>query len=197
MVLLRKVPGMTIFAPSSYQELGVMLHDALDLCAGPAAIRWPKTAAPSVGPDEVGSGLDARLVRRGTDVCIIGAGKMLAAATEAAEALEAEGVSVTVWDPRVVKPFDDAMVDDALEHPVVVTVEDGLADGGVGSAFADELAPPGPRRRPQDRRAGRARPVHPPRQARRHPGPARPRRRRHRQHRPRPPRLIRRPPRCG
>ncbi len=139
MVLLRKVPGMTIFAPSSYQELGVMLHDALDLCAGPAAIRWPKTAAPSVGPDEVGSGLDARLVRRGTDVCIIGAGKMLAAATEAAEALEAEGVSVTVWDPRVVKPFDEAMVDDALEHPVVVTVEDGLADGGVGSAFADEL----------------------------------------------------------
>jgi 1-deoxy-D-xylulose-5-phosphate synthase len=64
---------------------------------------------------------------------------MLAAAAEAAEALEAEGVSVTVWDPRVVKPFDENMIDDALEHPVVVTVEDGLADGGVGSAFADEL----------------------------------------------------------
>ena len=140
MVLLRKVPGMTVFAPSSYQELGVMLHDALELCTtGPSAIRWPKTAAPSVGPDEVGSGLHARLVRRGTDVCLIGVGKMLAAATEAAETLEAEGVSVTVWDPRVVKPFDEAMVDDALRHPVVVTVEDGLADGGVGSALADEL----------------------------------------------------------
>ncbi len=139
MVLLRKVPGMTIFAPSSYQELGVMLHDALELCSGPAAIRWPKTAAPSVGPDQVGSGLHARLVRRGTEVCIIGAGKMLEAATGAAETLEAEGVSVTVWDPRVVKPFDEAMIENALEHPVVVTVEDGLADGGVGSAFADEL----------------------------------------------------------
>ena len=140
MVLLRKVPGMTIFAPSSYQELGVMLHDALELCTtGPSAIRWPKTAAPSVGPDEVGSGLHARLVRRGTDVCLIGVGKMLAAATEAAETLEAEGVSVTVWDPRVVKPFDEALVEDALAHPVVVTIEDGLADGGVGSALADEL----------------------------------------------------------
>jgi 1-deoxy-D-xylulose-5-phosphate synthase len=140
MVLLRKVPGMTIFAPSSYQELGVMLHDALELCTtGPSAIRWPKTAAPSVGPDEVGSGLHARLVHRGTDVCLIGVGKMLAAATEAAETLEAEGVSVTVWDPRVVKPFDEALVEDALAHPVVVTIEDGLADGGVGSALADEL----------------------------------------------------------
>ncbi|MET0148078.1 MAG: transketolase C-terminal domain-containing protein, partial [Acidimicrobiales bacterium] len=140
MVLLRKVPGMTIFAPSSYQELGVMLHDALELCAtGPSAIRWPKTAAPSVAPDEVGSGLHARLVRRGTDVCLIGVGKMLAAATEAAETLEAEGLSVTVWDPRVVKPFDEALVEDALAHSVVVTIEDGLADGGVGSALADEL----------------------------------------------------------
>ena len=140
MVLLSKVPGMTIFAPSSYQELGVMLHDALELCTnGPAAIRWPKTAAPSVGPDQVGSGLHARLVRRGTDVCLIGVGKMLAAATEAAETLEAEGVSVTVWDPRVVKPFDEALVEDALAHPAVVTIEDGLADGGVGSALAGEL----------------------------------------------------------
>ena len=140
MVLLRKVPGMTIFAPSSYQELGVMLHDALDLCTdGPAAIRWPKTAAPSVGPDEVGSGLNARKARTGTDVCLIGAGKLFAAAQDAADLLEAEGVSVTVWDPRVVKPFDEKMIDDALEHPVVVTIEDGLADGGVGAAFADEL----------------------------------------------------------
>jgi 1-deoxy-D-xylulose-5-phosphate synthase len=139
MVLVRKVPGMTVFAPSSYQELGIMLHDALDLCTGPAAIRWPKTAAPSVGPDEVGSGLNARKVRSGGDVCLIGVGKMLAAATGAAEVLEAEGVSVTVWDPRVVKPFDPAMLDDASHHAVVVTIEDGLRDGGVGSALVDEL----------------------------------------------------------
>ena len=65
MALVTKVPGMTLFAPSSYQELGVMLHDALDLCTGPAAIRWSKTAAPSVADDEVGSGLSARKVRDG------------------------------------------------------------------------------------------------------------------------------------
>ncbi len=37
------------------------------------------------------------------------------------------------------KPFDEVMVTDALEHPIVVTVEDGLADGGVGAALADDL----------------------------------------------------------
>ena len=45
MVLMTKVPGMTVFAPSSYQELQVMLHDALDITSGPTAIRWPNTAA--------------------------------------------------------------------------------------------------------------------------------------------------------
>ena len=85
MALVTKVPGMTLFAPSSYQELGVMLHDALDLCTGPAAIRWSKTAAPSVPDDEVGSGLSGRKVRDGRDVCILAVGKMLGAAQEAAD----------------------------------------------------------------------------------------------------------------
>ena len=50
MVLMSKVPGMTIFCPSSYEEVAVMLHDALDLTDGPSMLRWPKTAAPSVPP---------------------------------------------------------------------------------------------------------------------------------------------------
>src|SRR5689334_7926244 len=43
MALLSKVPGMTILAPSSYQELGQMLRDALDIVEGPVCIRWAKT----------------------------------------------------------------------------------------------------------------------------------------------------------
>ena len=139
MALVTKVPGMTLFTPSSYQELGVMLHDALDLCTGPAAIRWSKTAAPSVADDEIGSGLLARKVRSGRDVCFLAVGKMLTAAREAAEALAADGIDATVWDVRVV-PFDPAMLDDASDHPIVITAEDGVRDGGVGSLIADALA---------------------------------------------------------
>jgi 1-deoxy-D-xylulose-5-phosphate synthase len=140
MVLLSKVPGMTIFAPSSYQELQVMLSDAVELCTdGPAAIRWPKTAAPAVPEHEVGHGLSARRVRAGDDVCIVGVGKMLAAASEAAEALAAQGLSVTVWDPRVVCPLDPLMIEDAARHRLVVTAEDGFRDGGIGAAVRDAV----------------------------------------------------------
>ncbi len=46
---------------------------------------------------------------------------------------------VTVWDPRVVKPLDADMLHDAARHRLVVTIEDGLRDGGVGSMIADAL----------------------------------------------------------
>jgi 1-deoxy-D-xylulose-5-phosphate synthase len=100
MVLLTKVPDMTVFAPSSYGEVGQMLHDALDLCTGPAAIRFPKTMPPASTDGDVGSGLSARRVREGDGgVCIIGVGKMLTAARAAADLLGASSVDVTVWDP--------------------------------------------------------------------------------------------------
>jgi 1-deoxy-D-xylulose-5-phosphate synthase len=143
MVLLTKIPGMTIFAPSCYEELGVMLHDALDLCTdGPAAIRWPKTTPPDVPPGEVGSGLSGRKVRHSdeAEVCILAVGKMLAAARSAADELAAEGVEATVWDVRVVKPLDEIMLADAARHRLVVSIEDGYREGGAGSLIASRLA---------------------------------------------------------
>jgi 1-deoxy-D-xylulose-5-phosphate synthase len=139
MVLLTKVPDMTVFAPSSYGEVGQMLSDALDLCTGPAAIRFPKTMPPPSEPGDTGSGLCGRKVRDGDEICIIGVGKMLEVASEAAERMAESGTSVTVWDPRVVKPLDADMLADAARHRLVITIEDGLRDGGVGSAIADAL----------------------------------------------------------
>jgi 1-deoxy-D-xylulose-5-phosphate synthase len=139
LVLFTKVPDMTVFAPSCRGEVAQMLHDALELCDGPAMIRFPKTAPPAEQPGDVGSGLSARLVRRGSHICIIGVGKMLAAAREAADRLAESGTEVTVWDPRVVKPLDGEMLHDAARHDLVITIEDGLRDGGVGSMIADAL----------------------------------------------------------
>ncbi len=144
MVLMSKISGMTIFCPSSYQELQQMLNDAYEITSGPVTIRWPKTPAPSVGDDEVGRGLSARRDREGSDVCLIGVGKMFAAAQGAADLLAEEGISATVWDPRVAKPLDPVMLDDAYGHRIVVTIEDGLADGGIGSMVASHLARNGP-----------------------------------------------------
>lgn len=140
MVLLTKVPNMTVLAPSSYQEIGQMLHDALEITDGPVAIRWAKTAARQSGPEDVGTGLRARRLREGTELCILSVGKMLDAAEAAADALAADGVSVSLWDVRCCKPLDPEMVAAAARHPFVLTVEDGLRQGGVGMAIADQVA---------------------------------------------------------
>ncbi len=140
MALLSKVPGITIFAPSSAQELAVMLHEAVRIESGPVVIRYPKGAAAHVSPERVGSGLRARRVVQGGDACILAVGKMVAAAEEAAVLLSHRGIGVTVWDVRVAKPLDRAMLADAAAHPLVVTVEDGIRSGGVGSAILEALA---------------------------------------------------------
>jgi 1-deoxy-D-xylulose-5-phosphate synthase len=142
MALLSNVPGMTVLAPSSVQELQVMVHDALELCTdGPVAIRYPKGAARQVGDDDVGQGLRARRIRQGDGdhVCILAVGKMVGPALKAADILSTSGISATVWDVRVVRPLDAAMLDDAARHRLVVTVEDGIAQGGAGSAMAGEI----------------------------------------------------------
>jgi 1-deoxy-D-xylulose-5-phosphate synthase len=69
MALCLLIPDMTIFAPSSLQELGVMLRTAVDL-DGPAAIRFPRGKGRDMSPDQVGSGLAARPVRRGDGRCV-------------------------------------------------------------------------------------------------------------------------------
>jgi|TARA_Y100000310_G_scaffold343841_1_gene453421 1-deoxy-D-xylulose-5-phosphate synthase len=142
MVLLSKVPGMTILAPSSYQELQQMLDDALAITDGPVTIRWPKTSAPQVPWDQVGRGLNARQVSSDPEarVCLIGAGKMLAVAAEAATLLKHRGVASTVWDPRAVRPLDPDMLSDATGHQLVVTIEDGFREGGFGSAVRDAMS---------------------------------------------------------
>ncbi|HEX2040489.1 MAG TPA: 1-deoxy-D-xylulose-5-phosphate synthase [Acidimicrobiales bacterium] len=139
MALCLKIPGMTVFAPSSAQELRVMLRDAVEL-EGPAVVRYPKGAARQVGLGEVGAGLSARRVREGDDVCILAVGKLLAAAEEAAAELASQGLSATVWDVRVVRPLDLRMLADAARHRLVVTVEDGIRVGGAGAFIADALA---------------------------------------------------------
>lgn len=139
MALSLRVPGMTVFAPSSAGELRRMLADALTL-DGPSLVRFPKGTAREVADHEVGRGLAARRVVDGDQICLLAVGKMVDATVQAAEQLAADGLSVTVWDVRVVKPLDTAMLTAAARHDLVVTVEDGVRNGGAGSWIADALS---------------------------------------------------------
>jgi 1-deoxy-D-xylulose-5-phosphate synthase len=141
LALLSRVPGMTVLAPSSAQELQQMLHDAVGLVdAGPVAIRYPKGQARQVDADDVGSGLAARRLLEGDGrVCLLAVGKLVASALKAAHQLEADGIRATVWDVRCCAPLDPTMIHDAAGHGLVVTCEDGVRDGGIGMAVADQV----------------------------------------------------------
>ncbi len=141
LALLTKVPGMTVLAPSCHEEVGVMLRWALEEARGPVAIRWPKTEARTGGA--TGRGLEARRLRGGTDICLVGVGKLLSACEEAATILEGDGLSVSVWDPRAVAPLDPALLDAAADHPLVLVAEDGVAEGGVGALVTSALGAAG------------------------------------------------------
>ncbi len=138
LALLTRVPGMTVLAPSCHEEVGVMLAEAIAITSGPVAIRWPKSGARR--STVTGRGISARRVRSGHGVCFLGLGKMVEVCERAAaELLTLGGSDATVWDMRAASPLDPVMLGDALRHRVVVTVEDGIGVGGVGSSVASAL----------------------------------------------------------
>lgn len=71
---------------------------------------------------------------------LVAVGVAAATALSVAEMLDAQGIASTVVDPRWVLPVSTALTDLAAGHRLVVTIEDGLADGGVGDAIRAALA---------------------------------------------------------
>jgi 1-deoxy-D-xylulose-5-phosphate synthase len=140
---LRPLPNMTVMAPRDEAMLRRMLRTALQI-DGPAAIRYPRGNAlgvelPSrIEPLEVGTG---EILREGERVAVVGYGSGVKLALDAAEELAANGLDVTVADARFVKPLDrELLARLAAEHDLLVTVEEGVLQGGFGTAVWETLS---------------------------------------------------------
>jgi 1-deoxy-D-xylulose-5-phosphate synthase len=140
---LRPLPNMTLMAPRDEAMLRRMLRTALQL-DGPSAIRYPRGAAEGVdvpsrpSPLEVGTG---EVLREGERVAIVGYGSGVGVALGAADVLAAGGFEVTVADARFAKPLDrELLVRLAAEHELLVTVEEGVLQGGFGSGVWETLS---------------------------------------------------------
>ncbi len=131
MALCLAIPNVTIFAPSSAEEIPGMLATALSMST-PTALRFPKTL-PKPFDGKIGDGLRAREVVRGDgSLCVLAVGKMAPNALDALGVMGVDATHVTLYDVRVLPP-DPAMIDDALEHRRIITVEDGTRHGGAGT----------------------------------------------------------------
>ncbi len=133
----RCIPNMAILAPSDEAECRAMLHTAYGH-KGPAMVRYPRGAG--VGA-EVGSELEtlpwgrADPVLHGQGVAILVFGTLLDSARQVAESLGA-----TLVNMRFVKPLDAEMVLKlAVDHRLLVTIEENVVHGGAGSAVNETL----------------------------------------------------------
>ena len=135
---LRCLPNMTIMAPADESECRQMLTTAFGI-NGPSAVRYPRGNGSGVSIVQPLNALPvgkAEVRRQGRAVAILAFGAPLSAALEVGEALNA-----TVVNMRFVKPLDDALVIQlALSHDLLVTVEENTIQGGAGSAVAELLA---------------------------------------------------------
>jgi 1-deoxy-D-xylulose-5-phosphate synthase len=136
--ILQVVPGLKIAAPRDATRIAELLDEAVAVSDGPTVLRYPRgTVGAEVEAIGKLGGMDV-LARPASgsapDVLLIGAGPMAGVGVAAAERLADHGIGVTVVDPRWVKPLDEALLDAAREHRLVVVVEDNGRSGGVGDA---------------------------------------------------------------
>ncbi|HET7327750.1 MAG TPA: 1-deoxy-D-xylulose-5-phosphate synthase [Nocardioidaceae bacterium] len=137
LAMLAIVPGMRIAAPRDPGTLVDELGESVDTDDGPTAIRFPKAKLGSPVPAVARRGaIDVLRDRQGADVLIVAVGVMAEAALAAADELETDGIVCTVVDPRWVIPVDPALAPLGGAHRLVVTVEDGVREGGVGTRIA-------------------------------------------------------------
>lgn len=139
---LRSMPEMTIMAPKDENELRHMLKTAVDFDA-PVSVRYPRGSGMGVDISEPLHALPigkAEVLREGEDVCIWAIGSMVASALKVAEQLAEQGVSAGVVNMRFAKPLDkELLLEHAQKYAKLVTLEEGVLQGGVGSAVLETL----------------------------------------------------------
>lgn len=141
LAVLQVVPGIRIAAPRDATRLREELAEAVAVEDGPTVLRFSK--------GDVGTEFDAvRRTEDGTDVLreaahrdvlIVAIGAMAGVALAVAERLAAQGIGATVIDPRWVVPVPRSVVEFARDYRLVITIEDGVRVGGIGTRIRQDL----------------------------------------------------------
>ena len=140
MALLRVVPGLDLFAPRDGARLVAALRNCVDKSDHPTVIRFSKGAIPTDIPAVQSLGFaDVLIASASPDVTIVSVGGMATQALEAAKTLQDKGFAVEVIDPIQVLPVAPGLIGYLADREFVVTIEDGLVDGGIGEAIGSAL----------------------------------------------------------
>ena len=133
--------NIRIAAPRDATRLREELGEAVTVEDAPTVVRFSKG---SVGTEfeavrRTSDGVDVLVEAAHKDVLIVTVGPMAALGLQVAERLAAQGIGATVIDPRWVVPVPDSVVQLSADHRIVVSIEDGVRVGGIGTRIRQDL----------------------------------------------------------
>jgi len=141
LAVLQVIPGIRIAAPRDAMRLREELREAIAIDNAPTVVRFPKGSADNeiVQLKRLKDGVDVLYESPSKDVLIVAVGAIAPLALEAAKLLAAQGIGATVVDPRWVVPVPSSIIELARAHRLVVSIEDGIRVGGVGTRIRQDL----------------------------------------------------------
>ncbi|MDH2444276.1 1-deoxy-D-xylulose-5-phosphate synthase [Amnibacterium sp. CER49] len=141
LAVLQIVPGIRIASPRDADTLAAELAEAVAVEDAPTVLRLPKGGVPAAIPalERLEDGVDVLTRDERGDVLIVAVGVMAQQALEVAGLLKQEGIGATVVDPRWAVPIAPSLIELSAQHRLVVTIEDGVRVGGVGTRLRQDL----------------------------------------------------------
>ena len=141
LAILQVVPNIRIAAPRDAARLRETLAESVTMDDGPSVVRLGKG---EIGPDydavrRTDDGVDVLREASHRDVLLVTVGPMAKTGLQVAERLAAQGIGATVIDPRWVVPVPASVIEFAASHRLVVTIEDGVRVGGIGTRIRQDL----------------------------------------------------------
>ena len=144
LAFMRNIPNMTVSAPMDQVELRNLMYTAQLPGKGPFSIRYPRGNGPLLEWKRefqeipVGKG---RLISEGSDLAILSIGYAGNLVVEAMVKLQQEGINCAHYDMRFVTPIDHEILNEVADRfDTLITVEDGVIEGGFGSAVTEYFA---------------------------------------------------------
>ena len=141
LAMLQIVPGIRIASPRDASRLKEELQEATAINDAPTVIRFPKGTVSNdiVSIRRLADGVDVLFESPSKDVLILCVGPMAETGLQVASLLAAQGIGSTVIDPRWVVPVPQSVLELASDHRLVVTLEDGIRVGGIGTRVRQDL----------------------------------------------------------
>ena len=141
LAVFQVVPNIRIAAPRDASRLVELLDEAVAIQDAPTMIRFGKGSVDQEirATKRLSDGTDVLKESPAKDVLLIPVGAMANTALQVAELLAAQGIGATVIDPRWVVPVAESVVQLAASHRLVVTIEDGVRVGGIGTRIRQAL----------------------------------------------------------